>query len=72
MDGGGSGDSGTGVYVGQAGAFARLTFDLVPFEDGSQRAVYLLARGSVDSVGPLAVLSIIPLLQGGVGLGLRF
>ena len=55
-----------------AGVFARMTFDLVPFHDDADRAVYLIAKGGADSVGPLAVVYLIPMLQGSVGLGFRF
>jgi hypothetical protein len=48
-----------------AGAFGRLSFDVVPFDDAGNRAIFLVAKGSIDTVGT-------PLFCATIGAGVRF
>ena len=55
----------TGLDNVSLGVFGRLSFDLVQFDDEGRRAIYLVAKGSVDAVwGSLYAVSL--------GAGVRF
>jgi hypothetical protein len=48
-----------------AGIFGRLSFDVVSFDDAGNRAIFLVAKGSIDTVGT-------PLFCTAIGAGVRF